>query len=69
MNAYILVIYLISPYGVSIQSAQEFVNQQSCQVIANSVNQDVKRSGQNSLKAVCNTKNNYLDLQSEFPNF
>jgi hypothetical protein len=57
MNAYILVIYLISPTGVSIQSTQEFVNQQACQVIANSVNQDVKRSGQNSLKAVCNPKN------------
>jgi subtilisin-like proprotein convertase family protein len=57
MNAYILVIYLISPNGVSIQSTQEFANQQACQVIANSVNQDVKRNGQNSLKAVCNPKN------------
>ena len=57
MYPYILVIYLISPNGVSIQSTQEFVNQQACQVIANSVNQDVKRSGQNSLKAVCNPIN------------
>jgi len=63
------VIYLIGPAGISIQSTQEFAKQQACQVIANSVNQDVKRSGQNSLMAVCNTKNNYLDLQSEFPNF
>jgi len=51
-----MVIYLISPNGVSIQSTQEFVNQQACQVIANSVNQDIKRGGQNSLKAICNPK-------------
>jgi hypothetical protein len=57
MNAYILVIYLIGPTGATIQSSQEFATQQSCQVIANSINQDVKRSGQNSLKAVCNPKN------------
>ena len=57
MNAYILVIYLIGPTGATIQSSQEFTTQQACQVIANSVNQDVKRSWQNSLKAVCNPKN------------
>jgi len=57
MNAYILVIYLIGPTGVSIQSTQEFANQQACKVIANSVNQNVKRNGQNTLKAVCNPKN------------
>ena len=56
MNAYILVIYLIGPTGVSIQSTQEFSSQQSCQVIANSINQDVKRNSQYSQKAVCNPK-------------
>ena len=57
MYSYVLVIYLISPTGISIQSTREFSNLQSCQVIADSVNQDVKRNGQNSLKAICNPKN------------
>jgi hypothetical protein len=50
-------IYLIGPAGISIQSTQELANKQACQFIANSVNQDVKRNGQNTLKVVCNPKN------------
>ena len=57
MYEYILVIYLIGPTGVSVQSTQQFSNQQSCQVIANSINQDVKRNGQYSQKAICSPKN------------
>ena len=48
MTAYLLVIYLISPNDAVTQSTQEFPSHQACQVIANNINQDIKRVGQYS---------------------
>ena len=48
MAAYLLVIYLISPNGAVTQSTREFPSHQACQVIANNINQDIKRVGQYS---------------------